>query len=73
MKKEARIFLTLIVIFLAAYFMPFSKAGSRQNPSGRVYEARSAPGSKKPSPKGENSLRARRTLVKSKWISLVTC
>lgn len=27
MKKEARIFLTLIIIFLAAYFMPFSKAG----------------------------------------------
>jgi hypothetical protein len=27
MKKEARIFLTLVIIFLAAYFMPFSKAG----------------------------------------------
>ena len=32
MKKEARIFLTLVIIFLAAYFMPFSKAGSRQKP-----------------------------------------
>jgi len=27
MKKEARILLTLVIIFLAAYFMPFSKAG----------------------------------------------
>jgi hypothetical protein len=64
MKKEARILLILVIIFLAAYFMPFSKAGSRQNPSGRVCEARSAPGSKKPSPKGENSLRAKGTLGK---------
>ena len=64
MKKEARILLTLVIIFLAAYFVPFSKAGSRQNPSGRVYEARSAPGSKKPLPKCENDLRAKGTLGK---------
>ena len=40
MKKEARIFLTLVIIFLAAYFMPFAKAGRNPQRPGLRSEIR---------------------------------